>query len=216
VTAIEIRGHARLMPVVAMAPNPWNVNVMSPEMLDKERASIRRYGFMDPVTVRFIGDNLDGPDYQIVDGEHRWRIAQELGLTQVPTWDLGVVDEDTAKEMGLVLNETRGESEPGKLSVLLQDLLRRRDESGLRDVMPFTRERFDALTQRKSVDWSALERKRQALQEEDTERWVEKVYRMPRSAADVLDQAIAKIRQEEQVGQDWRALELMAAESLAS
>ncbi|MFN4034031.1 MAG: ParB/RepB/Spo0J family partition protein [Fimbriimonadales bacterium] len=43
--------------------------------------SIRRYGIINPITVRLLPD---GATYQIVTGERRWRAAQMAGLTEIP------------------------------------------------------------------------------------------------------------------------------------
>ncbi len=43
--------------------------------------SIRRYGVLNPITVRPLAD---GKTYQIVTGERRWRAAQIAGLTHIP------------------------------------------------------------------------------------------------------------------------------------
>ncbi len=43
--------------------------------------SIRRYGILNPITVRPLPE---GDTYQIVTGERRWRAAQIAGLTHIP------------------------------------------------------------------------------------------------------------------------------------
>jgi len=62
-----------------LVPNPWNPNVMSPAMYAKELASIRRFGFIDPVAVRRMDTR-----YQIIDGENRVRAAIELHIGFIP------------------------------------------------------------------------------------------------------------------------------------
>ena len=60
-------------------PNPWNPNRMTPEMRKTLRLNLQREGFVNPLTVREVGNR-----FQIINGEHRWRIAQELGYQTVP------------------------------------------------------------------------------------------------------------------------------------
>lgn len=199
------------VPAIRIAPNPWNPNVMDASMKAKERASIEQFGFVDPLTVREVAFD----EYQIIDGEHRWRIGQELGMTEFPCWNLGVVEDDVARQLTVVLNETRGKADERRLAELLQDLLKRRDENQLRAVMPFDRERFNQLIARRdAIDWGALEQKRQQVQQGGPEKWVEKVFRMPVAAAEVLDNAIAKAKEEGETEHAWRALELIAADFL--
>jgi len=201
-------GQAQTIPAARIRPNPWNPNQMDEDMIAKERQSIEQFGFVVPIIVRETGPF----DFQIVDGEHRWVVGQDLGMTEFPCWNLGIVDEDTARQLTIVLNETRGTADEDKLAKLVQDLLQRRDERGLRAVLPFDRERFDRLAKRRQIDWEALEAKRQVLQQGTNERWVERVFRMPSAAAIVVDQAIQRAMRDGETEHSWRALELIAAD----
>ncbi|MFQ3609963.1 MAG: ParB/RepB/Spo0J family partition protein, partial [Fimbriimonadales bacterium] len=51
------------------------------ESLQGLAESIRRYGLINPITVRPLPD---GTTYQIVTGERRWRAAQIAGLREIP------------------------------------------------------------------------------------------------------------------------------------
>lgn len=51
------------------------------ESLQGLAESIRRYGIINPITVRLLPD---GETYQIITGERRWRAAQIAGLTEIP------------------------------------------------------------------------------------------------------------------------------------
>ena len=52
--------------------NDWNPNRMTQEIRAKLMLNLKRDGFVAPLLVRKLGDR-----YQIVNGEHRWQIAQE-------------------------------------------------------------------------------------------------------------------------------------------
>jgi len=197
----------------ALRPNPWNPNVMTTEMFEKEVESIREFGFVDPLTVRSLGELPNV--YQIIDGEHRWKAGMELGMEEFPCIVVDV-DDDTAKQLTIVLNETRGQADEGKLATLVRDLAKKRDEAQLQRVLPYSPQRLRAMiTNTDQIDWDALRDKRDKLKK-DRERWVEKIYRMPVAAASVLDQAIERVRSEEGLDHDWQALEAIAADSLAS
>ena len=100
-------------------PNPWNPNRMTARTFEAERESIGKFGFIDPVTARPHPD-LTG-QYQIIDGEHRWRAATELGFEAVPVVVLELGDPE-AKKLTVVLNETRGSANTVDLAVLLADV----------------------------------------------------------------------------------------------
>jgi ParB-like chromosome segregation protein Spo0J len=195
-------------------PNPWNVNEMSPEMFQKELASISEFGFVVPLLVRPHPWEKDA--YQIIDGEHRWRAGKELGMDAFPVSIIDV-DDDTAQQLSIVLNETRGSSNQMKLASLVRSLASRTDPEKLQRIMPFSRERFDEMLERldeSRIDFDALKQKRQAMNGDSG--WVERVFRLPADSATVVDDALRRIMEAEQIEEQWRALEMMAADSLAS
>lgn len=193
-----------------LEPNPWNPNVMTPEIFEKERASIREFGFVDPLTVRWIGDR-----YQIIDGEHRWKAGRLEGYRTFPVVLLRDIDDETAKQLTIVLNETRGSPDKGKLAALVRDLAAKRDQAQLQRVLPYTAEQMRSMvTGMDQIDWDSLHQKRDQLKQ-DRERWVERVFRMPAEAAQVVDDAIERVKTQEGIETDWRALEMIAADSMA-
>lgn len=195
--------HGKTAWVGDLVVNPWNPNRQDQFMYAKELASLREFGFVSPIIVRHWAVG-----YQIIDGEHRWRGAKEIGIDEVPIWDLGEIDDETAKQLTIVLNETRGRAQPELLKPLLEDLLETRTADQLLAVLPFTPEQFKGLTE--SFDWSEVEFERP----EREERWVMKTYRMPKAAADVLDEALAKVGETEEELEDWQRLEFIAADFL--
>jgi ParB-like chromosome segregation protein Spo0J len=209
-STLTVAGHSRLVDTDQIVFNAWNPNQMSQAMYEKALESIRRFGFIDPVTVRDIGDDM----FEAIDGEHRVRAARELRIRQIPIWDLGRVDDDDARELTIVLNETRGTPDRAKLAALLQDLAKRREEVQMRTLLPFDRQHFDDLIERRGVDWAALEEKREEAKKAGP-RWTERVYRMPVEAAEVIDQAIKTVQAEDGVDQPWRALELICADYIS-
>lgn len=70
--------------------------------------SIRRYGVLNPITVRPL---LDQKTYQIVTGERRWRAAELAGLTEIPCI-VKHIDHSTATTEQLVENLQREDLAP--------------------------------------------------------------------------------------------------------
>ena len=62
-----------------LSRNPWNPNRMTPEIRRKLRRNLKRDGFVAPILVRKLGDR-----FQIINGEHRWKIAKELKYQTIP------------------------------------------------------------------------------------------------------------------------------------
>lgn len=188
-------------------PNLYNPNVLDDDLYQKAVASVRKFGFVDPVTVRLVDDR-----YVIIDGEHRVRAAKELGLRLVPAIVVEV-DDDTAQQLTLVLNELHGRPDPVRLQRMLSGLSERHSVESLLEALPFAREQFmSGVVGFTAPDMSGFT----DPPTPDATRWVERMYRLPRGAADVLDAALRQAKEFEEVKDDWMALEAIAQRYLES
>ena len=112
-------------------PNPWNPNKQNDRQYQAEIQSICDNGFVAPILVRKQENN-----YQIIDGEHRWRALNEIierGLVgkwnvpdlvksmTIPAIVLEVSDAQ-AKKLTIIMNETRGQADLAQLGALLADI----------------------------------------------------------------------------------------------
>ena len=79
--------------------------------LDELVASIREIGLLQPILVRPAGDGADGPRYEIVAGERRWRAAQKAGLHEVPVV-VRALDDAAALEAAIIENVQRHDLSP--------------------------------------------------------------------------------------------------------
>jgi ParB-like chromosome segregation protein Spo0J len=200
----------------ALTPNPWNPNRMDDFMFRKEIESIKAFGFVVPIVVRSVPSGLE-----IIDGEHRWRAAQQLKLERIPIWDLGRISDVDAKQLTIVLNETRGQPDKDKLAALIRDLQISEPTHALMTVLPFTEQAFAELAALPQFDWQQLEHMSSAPgSPAERSQWIERVYRLPKDVAEVLDQALARVkanvkRELDDELSDWQALEVLAADYLA-
>ena len=106
------------MPIESFRPNPWNTNYL----LDSEREKLCDEMASSgpektpPVIARRVGDLCE-----IIDGEQRWRIADELGWREIYARIIDVGDEE-AKLLCLSYNFLRGRVDWFKLSeIMAQD-----------------------------------------------------------------------------------------------
>lgn len=120
-----------------IVPCPWNTNVVSHENEEKLRASIERHGMFKPVIVR----EVDG-QYQCIGGWHRSEQAIELGYAKIPVCNLGVIDDQHAKEISLADNARYGLDDTLKLSGLLEEL----DTASVEAFMPWTVKDIETMT----------------------------------------------------------------------
>jgi ParB/RepB/Spo0J family partition protein len=102
------------VPVSSVSPNTYNPNRQSDHDFDLLKKSIDSDGFTQPVIVLRSSN-------QIVDGEHRWRAARDLGYEEIPV----VFVDMTAEQMRVATlrhNRARGEEDIELSAQVLRDL----------------------------------------------------------------------------------------------
>ncbi|MBD9511612.1 ParB N-terminal domain-containing protein [Ensifer sp. ENS10] len=125
--------------VSELRKNPWNTNKVSPENELKIRESLNRNGMFKPIVVREVAGV---PGYEILGGEHRWEQAIELGESEVPVANLGVIPDKQAKEIGLIDNARYGSDDTLGLSDLLKEI---GDVPELQSFLPYGQADIDAI-----------------------------------------------------------------------
>lgn len=103
-----------------IAPNPWNPNKMDKDTYEATKDDMTKQGpdqYLDPIQVR----EVDGR-YQIIDGEHRWRIATELGWERIKG-EIYQVDETEAMSICYKKNRNRGTLDPYLEAQLLKKMM---------------------------------------------------------------------------------------------
>lgn len=137
---------SNLVDVGALTPNTWNPNRMDNFMRDRLVKSIQDDGFIIPILVRPNTQEDSEADFEIVDGEHRWRVGVEhFGMSQVPIVNLGPISDEDAKAITIKANTLRGEFDSVELAKIVKDLA---DESGLDLIsasLPYTPERLQGM-----------------------------------------------------------------------
>lgn len=132
-------------------PNTYNPNRMSAAVFAKEVKSIETNGFIDPIKVREMDGRL-----VIVDGEHRWRAAKELGIKTIPVINLGNISDAQAMKLTVIANELRGAPEPVLLAELLRELATMEPIDTIVAELPFSQSEIDTLLQvNETFDWGA-------------------------------------------------------------
>ncbi|WP_156962049.1 ParB/RepB/Spo0J family partition protein [Candidatus Paracaedibacter symbiosus] len=80
------------------------------EQLDSLIDSIRQKGIIQPLVIRPLNDNKNGP-YEIIAGERRWRAAKTLNLDTVPAI-IRICSDEEALETALIENIQRDDLSP--------------------------------------------------------------------------------------------------------
>lgn len=111
--------------ITEIKPNSYNPNRQSDNDFDLLLRSISEDGFTQPIVAVRTADPDEAKQYPftIVDGEHRWRAASQLGMTEVP---LAVVPMtlEQARIATLRHNRARGSEDIELATEVLRDLER--------------------------------------------------------------------------------------------
>lgn len=101
------------VPITQVKPNNYNPNRQSEHDFNLLIKSITEDGFTQPIVV--------ANDYTIVDGEHRWRAASHLGMTEIPVV-IVPMDPAQARIATLRHNRARGSEDIDLATEVLRDL----------------------------------------------------------------------------------------------
>jgi len=93
---------AELIEVSELKVDGENPNRMTDKQLARLKSSIEKYGFIVPI--------ITNRDLLVADGEQRFKVAEALGMKEVPVIRLAVKDVDR-RLLRQVLNKLRGEHE---------------------------------------------------------------------------------------------------------
>ena len=159
---VNVKLDTKTVSVDDIYPNTWNPNKQSDFIYKKELESIRRFGFVAPLIVRKINEG-----YEIIDGEHRLRAAKELAMPEISINDLGEVSDAVAKQLTIILNETKGEPDRVELARLVAELSKDIDLDDLKIALPYPEEEIDAMLKLADFDWSEYDNPEEPPGEDD-------------------------------------------------
>jgi len=135
----------KYVPIGSIRPNTYNPNRQNKETLSLLCLSIVEDGFTQPVVVQKESN-------EIVDGEHRWRAARKMGMTEIPVCFVSMTPAQM-KIATLRHNRARGSEDISLSHDLLIDLI----ELGAGDMMKGSLQMSDGELQDLIVDIPAPE-----------------------------------------------------------
>lgn len=109
-----------MVPVDDLHPNSYNPNVVPDMIFEEILKDIRKNGFIGAIVVRTRPEG----GYEIVDGEHRYKAAKQLGFKEIPVI-VREYDDDTARINTFRWNHERGFFDAIKTADLIRDLNKR-------------------------------------------------------------------------------------------
>jgi ParB-like nuclease domain len=121
------------IPLARVHPHPLNANLMPDDIAEKVARNIERQGNYPPLLVRPHPD-LPG-EFQLIDGEQRWRILPRIGHHEALCY-VWPCDDETALLLLATINRLRGDDVPGLRSTLLAELDRLLPRDVLETLLP--------------------------------------------------------------------------------
>lgn len=106
------------VPIDDVEVNEWNPNQMTEDVFNELVKEIQTNGFDEPVITVKNGDK-----YRVVNGEHRYRAAKQLGMGFLPIVVKLDWDEPTQKLQTVRRNLLRGELDKVKFTKLVNDVV---------------------------------------------------------------------------------------------
>lgn len=149
----------KLIPLANIKPNKWNPNVQLPQIYNSLKKNITDNGFTSPILVRTI---VEEQEWEIIDGEHRWKACIELGYDAIKSEDIGVISDSLAKALTLALNNIRGQDDVLKRAVILKSL-----NEGQLSILPWNPDEIKTELELVDFDWDKFNQEEKIEEKKD-------------------------------------------------
>jgi len=128
------------LPLESLREAHWNTNRMNEVMVSRLRESILRYGLVENLVTRALGEHT----YEVIGGNWRLKVLRDLGFTDAPCFILSL-DDVQARLLAQALNRIEGEDDLGLRAELLRSVLQAMPEAEVLAILPDTAESLRAL-----------------------------------------------------------------------
>ena len=128
------------LPLDRLKQAAWNPNAMDAQGLARLQESIRRYGWVVPLVVR----PLENGNYEVMSGNQRLTIAEQLGLESA-SCVVADLDDAHARLLAQALNHLHGEDDLGLRAELLRTVLEHLPQEDVLAVLPESAESLQEL-----------------------------------------------------------------------
>lgn len=119
----KLRGEVKILPLNSVKPNSWNPNEMTPEMRESLKHGLCEDGWLVSQALLIWGSDENGDTQNIIiDGEHRFEVAVELGMKKGPMVLLDGISKVEAEKLTIKLNQKRGDWNLDALAKLLKEI----------------------------------------------------------------------------------------------
>jgi ParB family chromosome partitioning protein len=210
---VEFKDKIEVVPLESVKPNPWNPRKRrEQQLIDDAVRHIREVGFIGAIFVRDMRAVATHPgDWQIIDGEHRWKALKVLEADGCPIVNLGVMSDDDAKAQTLNFNIVHGEMEVVDVAYLIGSLKATLGDEIVNGRLALSDEELADLADISSFDYGTFAHARDA----ETPNMEAHVFHLTRAQNDDVNEAMSMVEREAGGGTKSRQLELIFADYLA-
>jgi ParB family chromosome partitioning protein len=138
------------IPVEQLKEDPFNANSMEPDMMNRLKESIRRYGLVQNLVVRPIGKDI----YEVLSGNQRLKVIKDMGFKSALCVIIDLND-SKARLLSQALNRIKGEDDIGLRAELLRNVLANLPEDEVTALLPETAASLKSLSALRQQDLNA-------------------------------------------------------------
>ena len=134
--------------------NKYNPNVMEPELMTQLNERMKEEGILQPTLLRHIEPN-GKIKYEVVDGEHRYLAAKNIGYEEIPAI---VLDKKLPEAMisSINMNKLRGEFDTLRLAEVIHTLHKTYSIEELERKLGYTSEQVKGLENLLEYDFDSF------------------------------------------------------------
>lgn len=130
---------------------PWNYKETDERMAAKLQEAMRINGYISKMVVANLAEMPDENFFEVIDGNHRLKALQEIGVKEAQAIYAGLLDLPDRQRIGAELNELRFASDHLALADVLDSIRLEFDVGQLEKTMPYSQADFAAFARLKTL-----------------------------------------------------------------
>ena len=130
----------------------WNYKEDDDKLSVKLKKNIQEEGIIQNLIIRELGDK-----YEVVNGNHRLDVLNELGIEKVHVYNYGDISKEKAMSVAIKTNETSFKTNALKLGETFQELSEVYAIDDMADSLPFEKSEIENMIEVLNFDWEKFD-----------------------------------------------------------